>query len=152
MTVFSSVDDFLDSVGRDLGVSESIMVTQEMINLFADATFDRQWIHVDTERAYRESPFGTTIAHGYLTLSLIPHLLNQLIGVNNLDHIVNYGIDKMTFKSVVRSGDKIHLKASIKSAKDLGVACIVSISCNMVSTEENASVMRGDIKFIYYFK
>lgn len=152
MTVFNSVDEFIDYEGRDLGASESILVTQEMINLFADATLDHQWIHIDPERALRESHFETTIAHGYLTLSLVPYLLNQLISVNNLDHIVNYGIDKLTFKSVVRSGDNIQLRASIKSVKDLGDACIVTISCNMISTKEDTTVMRGDIKFIYYFK
>ena len=84
-------------MGEELGVSPWLEIDQERINLFADATLDHQWIHVDVERAKQESQFKSTIAHGYLTLSLLPHLWEQIIEVNNIKMLVNYGMDKMRF-------------------------------------------------------
>ena len=82
--VINSYEDFEKLVGQQIGISDYVELTQERIHLFADATLDHQWIHVDPERAKVESPFHSTIAHGYLTLSLLPHLWNQIIQVNNL--------------------------------------------------------------------
>ena len=95
--VINSFEDFEKYVGQPLGESEYLQVDQERINLFADATLDHQWIHTDVERAQKESPFKSTIVHGYLTLSLLPYLWNQIIEVNNLKMMINYGIDKMKF-------------------------------------------------------
>ena len=91
--VINSYEDFEKLVGQQIGISDYVELTQERINLFADATLDHQWIHVDPERAKVESPFHSTIAHGYLTLSLLPHLWNQIIEVNNLKMMINYGMD-----------------------------------------------------------
>ena len=82
--VINSYEDFEKYVGQELGVSDYVELNQERINLFADATLDHQWIHVDTEKAAVESPFKSTIAHGYLTLSMLPYMWNQIIEVNNL--------------------------------------------------------------------
>jgi acyl dehydratase len=82
-------------IGKDLGISEYHTITQEQINKFADATIDHQWIHVDAEKAKTESPFGNTIAHGYLTLSLLPYLWNQVVDVQNLKLQVNYGMKNL---------------------------------------------------------
>ena len=82
--IINSYEDFEQWVGKQLGISDYLEIPQERINLFADATLDHQWIHVDTERAKVESPFKSTIVHGYLTLSLLPHLWDQIIEVNNL--------------------------------------------------------------------
>lgn len=90
--VINSYEDFEKLVGQQIGISDYVELTQERINLFADATLDHQWIHVDPERAKVESPFHSTIAHGYLTLSLLPHLWNQIIEVNNLKMMINYGM------------------------------------------------------------
>ena len=90
--VINSFEDFEKYVGQPLGESEYLQVDQERINLFADATLDHQWIHTDVERAQKESPFKNTIVHGYLTLSLLPYLWNQIIEVNNLKMMINYGI------------------------------------------------------------
>ena len=92
--IINSYEDFEKLVGQQIGVSDYVELSQERINLFADATLDHQWIHVDTERAKTESHFKTTIAHGYLSLSMLPYLLNQIIEVNNLKMMVNYGMDQ----------------------------------------------------------
>ena len=92
-TVIPSVAEIKDFVGRKLGTSSWITISQERINTFADATGDHQWIHCDTERAERESPFKSTIAHGYLTVSLAPALLSELVLVNNSETVINTGIE-----------------------------------------------------------
>ena len=94
--IINSYEDFEKLVGQQIGVSDYLEVSQERINLFADATLDHQWIHVDTERAKVESPYHSTIVHGYLTLSLLPHLWNQIIEVW-------YGQDEVRASSTVRS-------------------------------------------------
>ena len=101
-------------LGQQIGVSDWLEVTQERINQFADATLDHQWIHVDVERAKTESPFKSTIVHGYLTLSLLPYFWNQIIEVNNLKMMVNYGMDKMRFGQAVLSGQRIRIKFFIE--------------------------------------
>ena len=95
-------------VGKEIGVSEWMSVTQERIDQFAEATEDRQWIHVDRERAKRESPFGATIAHGFLTLSLLSHLMQQAVQVRGGTRlVVNYGLNRVRFPSPVREGSRI---------------------------------------------
>ena len=118
--IINSYEDFEKLVGQQIGVSEYVELTQERINLFADATLDHQWIHIDTERAKTESPFKSTIAHGYLTLSMLPHLWNQIIEVNNLKMMINYGMDKMKFGQAVLSGQSIRLVASLHSLANKG--------------------------------
>jgi len=97
--IINSFEELEQYAGKELGISKYHQFTQEQINLFADATLDHQWIHVDTERAKKESPFGTTIVHGYLTLSIVPHLWNDLIEVNNIKMLVNYGIENLRFRN-----------------------------------------------------
>ena len=93
--IINSFEEFEQLVGKQIGVSEWLEIPQERICQFADATLDHQWIHVDTERAKVESPYKSTIVHGYLTLSLLPYLWNQIIEVNNLKMMVNYGMDSV---------------------------------------------------------
>ena len=93
--IINSYEEFAAHLGEQLGVSDWLEVDQERINLFADATLDHQWIHVDVEKAKTESQYKNTIAHGYLTLSLLPYLWSQIIEVNNIKMLVNYGMDKM---------------------------------------------------------
>ena len=104
MLTINSYEEFEKYVGQQLGTSEWLEIDQDRINQFADATLDHQWIHVDTERA-KEGPFGQTIVHGHLTLSLLPYLWQQIIEVNNLKMMVNYGMDKMKFGQAVKSGE-----------------------------------------------
>lgn len=146
-----SVEDLLNLSGEFLGTSEWLEVNQNVINHFADSTFDHQWIHVDTERAKIDSPYHTTIAHGYLTLSLIPHFLDQIIEVDNLKRLVNYSVEKMVFHSVVPVNSKLRMKATLKSAKDLGDICKASILCSFEVEGKEEPVLEGTIVFLYYF-
>jgi len=99
--VIQSLAEFEQHIGKELGVSDYLLVSQEMINMFANATLDHQWIHLDKERAKTESPYGDTIAHGYLTLSLLPHLWYQIVEFKNVKLMVNYGIDNFKFNQPV---------------------------------------------------
>ena len=117
--IINSYADFEKLVGQQIGVSDYLEVPQERISLFADATLDHQWIHVDTERAKTDSPYHSTIAHGYLTLSLLPYLWSQIIEVNNLKMMINYGMDKMKFGQAVLAGQNVRLVASLHSLTNL---------------------------------
>ena len=128
-----------------------VELTQERINLFADATLDHQWIHVDTERAKTESPFKSTIAHGYLTLSMLPHLWNQIIEVNNLKMMINYGMDKMKFGQAVLSGQSIRLVASLHSLANLRGVAKAEIKFAIEIEGEKKKALEGIAIFLYYF-
>jgi acyl dehydratase len=107
-------------VGREIAVTDWLVVTQERIQQFAEVTEDHQWIHVDGERAKRESPYGTTIAHGFLTLSLLSQFMKQAIQIQgSLGMSVNYGLNRVRFPAPVRSGSKIRARVSLQSVKDL---------------------------------
>jgi acyl dehydratase len=109
--------DLLQHVGKELGPSEWLTVTQEMIDKFADATGDHQWIHVDVERAKKELPGGKTIAHGYLTLSLLPRMMPELLKVTKRSRGVNYGSNKIRFVSPVPAGARVRLRSTIKNVE-----------------------------------
>ena len=114
--IIGSYEDFEKYVGQPLGESDYLQIDQERINLFADATLDHQWIHTDVERAQKESPFKSTIVHGYLTLSVLPYLWNQIIEVHNLKMMINYGMDKMKFGQAVLSGQSVRLSTKLSIA------------------------------------
>lgn len=113
--VFESTEEIIDFIGKSLGTSEWMIVPQSMINMFADATLDHQWIHLDEEKA-KTSPFGTTIAHGYLTLSLLPKLMSELYSASFVKMGINYGTEKVRFLHPVPSNSKIRLVALLKNA------------------------------------
>lgn len=117
MRVFENLDAFKDAVGTELGTSEWITVTQQQINTFAEATGDRQWIHIDPERAAK-GPFGATIGHGYLTLSLVPTMAESIYRIDNLAMGVNYGAEKLRFPHPVTVGSRIRETATLTSIKD----------------------------------
>lgn len=104
-------------VGKPLGSSDWLTVTQEMIDLFAEATGDHQWIHVDRERAAREMPGGRTIAHGYLTLSLLPRMAQEVYRIRRRSRTINYGSNKVRFTSPVPSGTRIRLHMTLTAAE-----------------------------------
>ena len=106
MRTFQTIAELKDLVGQEIGLSDWITVTQERIQLFADATNDHQWIHLDVERA-KAGPFGTTIAHGFLTLSLLPEMAASAFGVNETRMGVNYGLNKVRFPAPVPSGSRL---------------------------------------------
>ena len=105
--------------GREIGVSDWVEVDQHKIDEFADCTGDRQWIHVDVERARRESPYGGTIAHGYLTLSLVPYLSNQVFALETPGAKLNYGVNKVRFPNPVRVGSRVRTHVSIAAVDDI---------------------------------
>ena len=118
--IFTSKEQLLEAAGLDLGVTEWIPLEQSRIDMFAEATGDHQWIHVDPVKA-AEGPFGACIAHGYLTLSLVNYFLPQLVDVQNISMWVNYGCDKIRFPGVVKAGSKIRGTGeiiSIEAVKD----------------------------------
>ena len=149
--IINSYEDFEKLVGQEIGVSDYVEVSQERINLFADATLDHQWIHVDTERAKVESPYHSTIVHGYLTLSLLPHMWNQIIKVNNLKMMINYGIDKMKFGQAVLSGQSVRLSTKLQSLANLRGAVKAEIRFTMDIKETGKKALEGTAIFIYYF-
>ena len=151
-TIIHNIDEFIERKGTELGVSEWFEVSQEVINNFADATRDHQWIHVDTNKAATDSPYGSTIAHGYLTLSLLPSFLDEIIEVHNLKQLVNYGIKDFTFKNAVKVGRRLRMRASVKSAKDLGNICQATITCTFEVEGLEEPVAEGNIIFLYYFE
>ena len=120
MRIINGIDELKIVVGEHLGYSDWVEVTQERVNQFAEATGDHQWIHVDISRAMEESPFGGTIAHGYLMLSLIPTLVRQVYRIDRLKMIVNYGANKVRFPSPVPVGSRVRAGVEILSAETKG--------------------------------
>ena len=107
MRVINGFDELETLAGTTLGASPWLSITQEMVGRFADVTLDHQWIHVDTDRAARESPYRTTIAHGFLTLSLVPHFTQQIADLRGVSRRINYGVNKVRFPNAVRSGTRV---------------------------------------------
>jgi acyl dehydratase len=118
MRTFTSLEELSHAVGEDLGPSDWLEVTQERVDAFADATGDHQWIHVDVDRASK-GPFGGTVAHGYLTLSLIPHFSPELVEISTPGARLNYGVNKVRFPSPVRVGSRIRATARIVEVGDV---------------------------------
>lgn len=116
MKVITSIDDAVGAVGSELGVSDWKQIDQKRIDAFADVTEDHQWIHIDVERAKKESPYGTTIAHGFLTLSMIPALSKNNFRVENAKMAINYGLNKVRFLAAVPSGGRIRVRSELLDA------------------------------------
>jgi acyl dehydratase len=133
-------------VGRELGVSDWVTVDQERINQFADCTGDHQWIHVDVERARRESPFGTTIAHGYLTLSLLPAMPYSVSTLpDGVKAVLNYGTDKVRFINPVKAGSRIRDRITLVGAEDKGNGRVLMTMRHTVEIEgEDKPAMVAD--------
>ncbi|SHH72441.1 MaoC family dehydratase [Bradyrhizobium erythrophlei] len=119
MRVFNDFSELKSAVGTEVGVSDWIEITQDRINQFAEATGDEQWIHVDTERAARESPGGTTIAHGLLSLSLIPVFIRSIIGVKGLKNTLNYGANRIRYLTPVPAGSRLRARVTVMEAEDV---------------------------------
>ena len=150
--VISSYDEFEQYVGKELGTSDWVTLDQDRINMFADATQDHQWIHVDVEKAKAESPFKSTIAHGYLTLSMLPHMWNQIIQVNNLKMMINYGMDKMKFGQAVLSGQRIRLNTILHSLQNLRGTAKAEIKFKIEIEGAKKNAVEGIAVFLYYFE
>ena len=149
--VINSYEEFASHLGEKLGESDWLQIDQDRINKFADATLDPQWIHVDVERAKVESPYHSTIAHGYLTLSVLPYLWQQIIEVNNLKMLVNYGMDKMKFGQAVLSGQRIRMTADLHSLVNLRGTAKAEIKFAIEIEGQKKKALEGIATFLYYF-
>lgn len=142
-TVFNTPADLKTAVGTHLGYSEWLQVTQERINQFADATGDHQWIHVDPERA-KSGPYGTCIAHGYLTLSLVNMFMPQLIDVRGIRMGINYGMDKVRFPAPVKVGSRIRGSGELVNAEDVkggAIQATVRVTVEIEGSDRPACVV-----------
>lgn len=137
-------------VGREIGVTDWLTLTQERIQQFAEATEDRQWIHLDRERAQKESPYGATIAHGFLTLSLLSYFLEQAIEIRGGIRMgINYGLNRVRFPAAVRTGSRVRARVSLQSLKDLPdcVEAVFSISVECEGTEKPSCAAEWIVRY-----
>jgi acyl dehydratase len=150
--IINNYADFEALQGQIIGVSDYITITQEQINKFADATLDFQWIHTDPERAAAESPFKSTIAHGYLTVSMLTYMWYNVVDVRNVKMIVNYGIENLRFQQPVLVNDKIRATVSLHEIKNLrGIAKVtVKIIVDIEGQKKPAYEVLAT--FLYHFE
>jgi acyl dehydratase len=150
-TLLASVQALKDFVGREIALSDWLAITQERINLFAEATEDRQWIHVDRARAERESPFKTTIAHGFLTLSLIAHFMQQAIRLQTPPRMaVNYGLNRVRFVSPVHSGALVRARIVLLTLKDIvpdAVEAVYAVTMECKGSEKPCCVAESIVRY-----
>lgn len=149
MKKFNGLAELVAAEGELLGPTDWLEVTQERVNLFADATDDHQWIHIDPQRA-ADGPFGGTIAHGLLTLSLIPHFTHQLYSVDNVAMAINYGYNRVRFITPVRVGSNIRARAEIAAVTQLdgAVQATLGTTVEIEGSEKPAAVVESIVRFI----
>jgi acyl dehydratase len=147
-TVLDQPDDLLSLVGKPLGSTDWMEITQEQVNLFADATGDHQWIHTDPARAIN-GPFKGTVAHGYLTLSLAPVVISQILEIRELTAALNYGVDKVRFPAPLRVGSQVRATVALMSArqKTSGVEAVFSLTYEIEGQDRPACV--ADVVVLY---
>lgn len=148
--IISSHEDFERFKGKTIGVSNFFKVTQEQVNKFADATLDFQWIHIDPVRA-ATGPFKTTIAHGYLTLSMIPYHWEQIADVRNLRLMINYGIESLRFNQPVMVGDEVRLQVDMLNILNLRGVTKVELNVAMEIKGNPKPAFNGTLVFLYHF-
>ncbi len=150
-TVISGLAAVKAHVGKPLGLTDWITISQEQVDAFAEATGDRQWIHVDVERARRESPWKSTVAHGFLTLSLAPVLMDQLVEIRGYRAAVNTGIDKLRLRAPIRTGSRVRMAAELQSARSLpggGVRVSVAVRFEVEGESRAACVARLNLAYL----
>ncbi len=151
MVVIKSHAEFESHLGKEIGVSSWHQITQEQINRFANATLDFQWIHTDIEKAKKESPFKTTIAHGYLTLSLIPYFWKQIVDVQNLKMEVNYGIEQLRFGQAVLVNNEVRCRVWLKSIINLRGTTKTTLFIQLEIKDQPKPAFTADVLFLYHF-
>ena len=141
--------DIKSVIGQELGVSDWHLVTQPEINAFADVTHDHQWIHVDVERAKKESPFGGPVAHGYYTLSLAPYLMSQIWSVQGVKMGVNYGLNRLRFPAPVLVGKRVRARATLNKVEDVpgGIQVTVGITFEVEGSDKPVCVAEGVYRY-----
>ncbi len=149
--VISSFEEFETYRGKELGVSEYLKISQEQINMFADATLDHQWIHTDPKRAEAETTFKSTIAHGYLTLSLVPHLWDQIAEFRNIKMMINYGIEKLKFNQPVLVNHEVRLRARLHTIANLRGITKFEVDVALEIKDNPKPAFNGLLVFLYHF-
>ena len=149
-TIIDGIDELKARIGDHLGYSDWMEITQDQVNLFAEATGDHQWIHVDPERATKHSPFGGPIAHGYLTLSVAPKLLPQVMQVTGVTMGVNYGANKIRFPSPVPVGSKLRIGAELANVEDVAGGVQVTLDTTYEIEGGEKPVCVAQLLFRYY--
>jgi acyl dehydratase len=150
--VISSFEEFEAYRGKELGVSNYLKITQEQINIFADATLDHQWIHTDPKRAEAETAFKNTIAHGYLTLSIVPHLWDQIAEFKNIKMMINYGIEKLKFNQPVVVNSEVRLRAKLHSIVNLRGITKFEVDVALEIRDNPKPAFVAILVFLYHFK
>jgi acyl dehydratase len=148
--VVTDLNEFKNFVGREIGVTDWLRVTQERIQQFAEATEDRQWIHLDPERAKRESPYGTTIAHGFLTLSLVSFLMKQSLQIQSgLRMAVNYGLNRVRFPAPVPAGSRIRGRFTLAALEERpeGIEAVFSVTVENEGKEKPCCVAEWIVRY-----
>ncbi|NCB06901.1 MAG: MaoC family dehydratase [Bacteroidia bacterium] len=151
-TIINSYEEFESFLGKVIGVSDYVQITQEQINKFADATLDYQWIHTDPERAAAESPFKSTIAHGYLTVSMLTYLWYSIVDVRNVKMIVNYGIESLRFQQPVLVNDKIRATVSLNDIKNLRGIAKIQVKIVVDIEGQRKPAYEALVTFLYHFE
>lgn len=151
MHVISSIEDAKALEGVEVGVSEWVVIDQHRIDQFAEATGDYQWIHVDTERAATEMPTGKTIAHGYLTLALIPALTGNFVDIQNLERAINFGLNKVRFYAPVPVGAKIRARATVLQARRRAGALLLTSETRLEVDGERKPACVAETLGMYFF-
>ena len=151
MLTITSHADFEQYLGKEFGTSNWHIIDQQQIQKFADATLDHQWIHIDEEKAKAEGPFNATIAHGYLTLSLIPYLWKQIVEVKNLKMEINYGIESVRFGQAVVVNSRVRLKVGLASILNLRGITKTTMGVTMEIDGQKKPAYIGEVVFLYHF-
>lgn len=150
--IIKSHADLEQYIGKEMGVSDYMKITQEQINLFADATLDHQWIHIDEKKCKTESPFKATIAHGYLTLSVLPHLWDQIVEVQNSKLTVNYGIENLRFGQAVTVNSEVRVRCKLKELVNLRGISRAKIHAVLEIKDSPKPAYDTTIVFLYHFE
>lgn len=151
MIIINNFNEYKSFEDQMIGTSEWHLIDQDQINRFADATLDYQWIHTDTVRAENEGPFKSTIAHGYLLLSLIPYLWKQIADVRNVKMEINYGIENFRFGQAVPVNNEVRLQATVKSVTNLKGTVKVIVKAKLLIKNQLKAAYTGDVIFLYHF-
>jgi acyl dehydratase len=151
MVIIRNHNEFEAHLGKEIGTSPWHTITQEQINQFAEATIDHQWIHTDPERAKTESPFNATIAHGYLTVSLLPHFWHQIVDVQNLKMLINYSIDNIKFAQPVVVDTPVRLICKLDAIANLRGITKATIGVTMEIEGQKKPAYTGAVVFLYHF-
>ena len=150
--VITSIDDAKALIGEEVGLSDWAVIDQNRIDQFAEATADHQWIHVDTERAARELPDGKTIAHGYLTLALIPALTGNFVEVRNMTRAINFGLNKVRFYTPLQVGARVRARATVLQARRRAGALLLTSEVRIEIENERKPACVAETLGMYFFE